>query len=126
MTIRIGRSIFQNEHITDHVTFSTSIGEILFDKITVKEVSKGAKTDKSLFLKLEIASNFDKFIDRLTFSHSEEIDLEHNNRNNIFYKRKVQFLEMDVYSLIVNKFVFRVKIGKFRKGGYNLYSITEP
>lgn len=49
-----------------------------------------------------------------------------NNPNNIFYRRKMAFAKMKVYKLSIHDFEFQVKLGEFRDGTYNLYSITEP
>ena len=109
-----------------HLT--TSLGNVLVDNITMIEVSKGSATDKTYFLKQEIASNFDKYIEKLHPLQPENVDLSHNRKNNIFYKRKKQFEQeegMKVFSLALGEYTFTVKLGKFRKdGSYHLYTIT--
>ena len=125
--IRMERDLFRNSHSDDFVVFDTSIGKVLYDEISVREISKGAKTDTSYFYKLEIAQHFDKYADKLQLINpNEPIDSSHNNHNNIFYRRKAQFQCMEVYKLSINGYDFQIKLGKFRTGGYNLYCITEP
>lgn len=94
--------------------------------IAVKEISKGAKSDKSYFYKQEIAQHFDQYVEKLEFIGDEDIDLSHNNPNNEFYRRKTNFSKFKVYKLLIHDFYFQVKFGEFRDGMLNLYSITEP
>ena len=125
--IRTVRDIFRDDHADDHIVFKTSIGEIFFDEITAIEISKGAKTDASYFYKQEIAQNFDAYVGQLQLVNPhEDIDSSHNNHNNKFYRRKAQFLCMRVYTLAINGYIFQIKLGEFKTGGYHLYSITEP
>ena len=123
--IRTEREIFRANHKDDKKVFETGIGKILYDGITVKEISKGAKTDKSYFYKQEIAQHFDKYVEKLVFIGDEDIDLTHNNHNNIYYRRKSQFLKMKKYKLEMHDFMFQVKLGLFEDGTMNLYCITE-
>lgn len=125
--IRAERDLFRDSHADDFLVFRTSIGKVLYDKITVQEISKGAKTDASYFYKLEIAQHFDKYADKLQLVNpNEPIVSSHNNHNNIYYRRKAQFQCMEVYSLTINGYDFQIKLGRFKTGGYNLYCITEP
>ena len=124
--IRTVRDIFRDEHADDHIVFKTSIGEILFDEITAIEISKGAKTDASYFYKQEIALHFDNYISKLNPLPDEIVDLTHNKHRSIFYQRKKLFSCMKVYLLVINGYKFQIKIGEFKTGGYNLYTITEP
>lgn len=125
--IRTEREVFRATHQQDSITFDTPIGQVLYDDITVSEITKGARSDKSYFYKLEIAQHFDKYADRLKLVNDEEpIDLPHNNHNNKYYRRKAQFKFMKVYSLELNSYKFRVKLGMFEDGSLNLYAITEP
>ncbi len=88
--------------------------------------TKDAKTETSYFLKQEIARNLNKYVDNLKELPIEAIDLGHNNPKNVYYKRKVLFEEMHVYELELRVFLFRVKLGKYKDGTFNLYCITEP
>ena len=117
--------------------FDTNIGKVWVDEITIKEVTKGAKTDESYFLKQEIARHFDLYASQLQpILPDEDIDLSHNNPESEFYKRKEQFCKMKVFKLTIirqdqkgNKttFDFQVKLGQYDNSGkLNLYSITEP
>ena len=108
------------------MVINTEIGDILFDNISVIELAKGAKTETSYFLKQEIGRNIGKYFSHMEPLPSEDIDLGHNNHNNIFYRRKAQFVAMQVYRLNVHGHSFRVKLGDFGNGTYNLYCITEP
>lgn len=125
--IRTVRDIFRDKHADDFVVFKTDIGKILFDEITAIEISKGAKTDASYFYKQEIAQHFDAYIGQLQLVNPhEDIDSTHNNHNNKFYRRKAQFSCMRVYTLAINGYLFQIKLGEFKTGGFHLYSITEP
>lgn len=123
--IKYVRDSFRKQHSADEIWFDTEIGKILFDKITVIEVTKGARTVKSYFTKQEIALHFDGYINRLQEENPQEIDLSHNNHNNIFYRRKAQFTRMRVFKLEVYGFQYQIKIGEFSNGDLNLYAITE-
>ena len=124
--IRTQREAFREAHKEDEIIFNTEIGKVLYDGITVKEITKGAKSDTSYFYKLEIAQHFDKYTHLLKPLPDEAIDLSHNNHNNIFYRRKAQFTKMKVYELTINGYSFRVKLGEYADGSCNLYAITEP
>lgn len=125
--IRTVRDIFRDKHADDFVVFKTDIGKILFDDITAIEISKGAKTDASYFYKQEIAQHFDAYVEKMQLVNPhEDIDSTHNNHNNKFYRRKSQFSCMRVYTLAINGYIFQIKLGEFKTGGYHLYSITEP
>ena len=125
--IRTVRDIFRDKHADDFVVFKTDIGKILFDDITAIEISKGAKTDASYFYKQEIAQHFDAYVEKMQLVNPhEDIDSAHNNHNNKFYRRKSQFSCMRVYTLAINGYIFQIKLGEFKTGGYHLYSITEP
>ncbi len=124
--IRTEREIFRANHKDDKKVFETGIGKILYDGITVKEISKGAKSDKSYFYKQEIAQHFDQYVEKLEFIGDEDIDLSHNNHRSIFYQRKKLFKHMKVYKLKINQYEFQVKLGEFENGTLDLYSITEP
>lgn len=124
--IRAERERRHNEDANTHMVINTEIGDILFDNISVIELSKGAKTETSYFLKQEIGRNIGKYFSHMEPMPSEDIDLGHNNHNNIFYRRKAQFVAMLVYRLNVHGYSFRVKLGDFGNGTYNLYCITEP
>lgn len=125
--IHTERKIFRSTHESDSDIIKTSIGDILIDNITYIEVSKGAKTNESYFYKLQIAEHFSDFANKLVLiDGNEPIDLSHNNHNNIFYRRKAQFIHMKVYVLESSGFTFRIKIGEFKNGSLNLYAITEP
>ena len=123
------RSSIRQKHEGYKETIETKIGNILIDEITMIETSKGSATDKSYFIKQEIARNFNEYIDRLRFLYSEDVDLSHNNKNNMFYKRKKRFKTqggMKAYNLLINDIEFVVKLGVFkdREDSYHLYSIT--
>lgn len=121
------REIFRQEHANDLIEFNTTIGKIIYDSISVKEISKGAKTDASYFYKLEIAQHLDRYIDKMTLVNpSEPIDLSHNNHKSIFFQRKKLFSHMRVYSLNLHNFNFIIKMGEYVDGSLNLYAITEP
>ena len=124
--IRIERELFRKIHENDEIIFNTEICEVLYDSITVKEISKGAKTDTSYFYKLEIAQHVDKYMHLLQPLPNEAIDLSHNKHKREFYKRKKQFSCMKVYRLELHGYVFKVKLGMFEYGSLNLYCITEP
>lgn len=124
--IRTARNVIRDQYANYNTTFDTQMGKILCDNITIQEITKGAKTDQSYFYKQEIARNFDKYADMLVHIGDEEIDLSHNNHNNIYYRRKSQFNCMKVYRLSVHDFDFQIKMGEFANGTYNLYAITEP
>lgn len=125
--IRTVRDIFRDKHADDFVVFKTDIGKILFDDITAIEISKGAKTDASYFYKQEIAQHFDAYVEKMQLVNPhEDIDSAHNNHNNKFYRRRSQFSCMRVYTLAINGYIFQIKLGEFKTGGYHLYSITEP
>ncbi len=126
--IKTVRTIVREQFVDLEKHLTTSLGNVLVDNITMIEVSKGSATDKTYFLKQEIASNFDKYIEKLHPLQPENVDLSHNRKNNIFYKRKKQFEQeegMKVFSLALGEYTFTVKLGKFRKdGSYHLYTIT--
>lgn len=124
--IKCVRDSFRKQHSADEIWFDTEIGKILFDEVTVKEITKGAKTDRSYFIKHEIALHFDGYVKLLEETEPQEIDLTHNNHSNIFYRRKSQFTKMRVFKLNVYDFRYEVKIGEFMDGNLNLYTITEP
>lgn len=115
--------------------FDTNIGKVWVDEITIKEVTKGAKTDESYFLKQEIVLHFDQYVSQLQPLPDEAVDLSHNNHHNVFYRRKVQFSRMKVFHLPIERtnhkgerivFDYRVKLGEFTQdGSLNLYAITE-
>ena len=120
------RKVFRSDHANDSVTFDTNIGKVLFDKITVQEITKGAKTDKSYFYKQQIALHFDHYASMLKYQGDEAIDLSHNNHRSVFYQRKKLFDSMKIYKLNLHGFEFQVKMGEFQDGTLNLYSIIEP
>lgn len=104
---------------------SDELGKVLIDDITYIEASKGSLNESSYFFKLEVLNAIERYSNRLIYLRSEDIDLSHNNRNNIFYRRKASFSSMEVYQLNIDDFVFIVKFGKFRLDGtLHLYSIT--
>lgn len=121
------RDFYREQHKSDRKTVETGIGNILVDKITHIEVSKGAKSDKSFFYKLQITEDFSHFADKLVLiDENEPIDLSHNNHRSIFYQRKKLFSKMEKYRLHSGGFDFEIKIGVFKDGSKNLYCITEP
>lgn len=126
LIIRTERELFRENHKNDTLNLNTTIGNVLVDKITIQEISKGAKTDKSYFYKQEIALHFDKYTPMLEFQYDEAIDLTHNNHNNIFYRRKSQFTKMKVYKLQIHNYTFQIKLGEYNDSKLNLYVITEP
>ena len=109
-------------------TIDTNIGKVLIDEITMIEVSKGSATDKSFFLKQEIAINIEKYITKMIELEAEDVDLSHNSKHNIFYERKKQFKTeygMKVYQLNIDGNTYIVKFGDFAHyEGYHLYTIT--
>ncbi len=94
------------------------------DGISIMEVSKGSASDKTYFYKQEILLHIENYLNKLVSKGSEPIDLTHNNPHNVFYRRKLQFLRMNVYELSVNGFLYTVKMGVYRDGHLNLYTIT--
>ena len=126
LAIQMERDMFRDTHSDDFIVFRTNIGKVLYDEITVSEITKGAKSDASYFYKLEIAQHFDKFSHLLTPLPDETIDLSHNKHKSRFYQRKKLFSCMKVYKLELNGYEFQVKVGEFKTGGFNLYAITEP
>lgn len=126
LIIRTERELFRENHKNDTLNLNTTIGNVLVDKITIQEISKGAKTDKSYFYKQEIALHFDKYTPMLEFQYDEAIDLTHNNHKSVFYQRKKLFSRMKVYMLRMLDYEFTIKIGEFNDGSLNLYAITEP
>ncbi len=126
LVIRTERELFRKNHKNDTLNLNTSIGNVLVDNITIQEISKGAKTDKSYFYKQEIALHFDKYTPMLEFQYDEAIDLSHNNHKSVFYQRKKLFSRMKVYMLRMLDYEFTIKIGEFNDGSLNLYAITEP
>lgn len=108
-----------------HTFFNKNLGDVLVDNITYIEVTKGASSDAAYFLKIELLKNIDKIATKLTFVRSEPIDMSHNNRRNVFYRRKALFESMEVYEITINSHVFVLKFGKFKDSGkLNLYTIT--
>lgn len=126
LAIQMERDLFRDTHSDDFIVFRTNIGKVLYDEITVSEITKGAKSDASYFYKLEIAQHFDKFSHLLNPLPDETIDLSHNKHKSRFYQRKKLFSCMKVYKLELNGYEFQVKVGEFKTGGFNLYAITEP
>ena len=124
--IRAVREINREKYSDIDLRFNTSIGNVLVDNITIQEITKGAKTVNSYFYKQEIALHFDNYTSLLDQKDDEAVDLNHNNHNNIFYRRKAQFTTMKVFELHISGFDFRLKIGQFENGTLNLYAITEP
>ena len=124
--IRAVREINREKYSDIDLHFNTSIGNVLVDNITIQEITKGAKTVNSYFYKQEIALHFDNYTSLLDQKDDEAVDLNHNNHNNIFYRRKAQFTTMKVFELHISGFDFRLKIGQFENGTLNLYAITEP
>lgn len=126
--IRTARDVIREQYAGYKQTLQTSIGEVLVDEITMIEVSKGSATDKSYFLKQEIATDISQYADMLQYIFSEDVDLGHNNKKNVYYKRKLQF-EKDkgfkVFKLDVYNCTYTVKFGKFKDNDMlHLYSIT--
>lgn len=121
------RDIIREQHENYTKIYTTSIGDVLVDDITMIEVSKGSATDVSYFLKQEIAKNITHYIDKLQELNPEDVDLTHNNKNNKFYKRKKQFVKeqgMKVFNLTLNGIEYTIKMGEFMNGkGYHLYTI---
>lgn len=100
-------------------------GDILVDNISYIEASKGSSSDSSYLVKLELLKGIDKYIKKLSYVGSEPIELSNKNKNNIFFKRKRNFSQMDIYSIKIGAFDFILKFGKFKKdGSLHLYSIT--
>ena len=134
--IRAVRDINRSLYADTDLHFSTSIGRVWVDNISIIEVTKGAKTDESYFLKQEIARHFDLYASQLQPLPDEAIDLSHNNPDSDFYKRKEQFEKMKVFRLKIigqdykgnrKTFDYQVKLGKYKNSEkLNLYSITEP
>ena len=101
------------------------LGLVLVDHISYIEASKGSLNEATYFLKMEVLDGIEKYSGRLVYLRSEEIDLSHNNRNSIYYRRKASFSNMEVYQLNVGGTTFIVKFGRFRTdGSLHLYSIT--
>lgn len=98
---------------------------ITIDKISVYEISKGGASDKTYFYKQEILLHFENYIDKLSLKNAEPIDLSHNNPRNMFFKRKKQFIQMNVYRLEVNGYEYVIKMGVYSDSTLNLYSITD-
>lgn len=110
---------FRREFTTDE------LGKVMIDDITYIEVSKGSLNEMSYFFKLEVLNSIERYSDKLVYLRSEDIDLSHNNRNNIYYRRKASFTSMEVYQLNIGNLEFVVKFGKFRSDGtLHLYTIT--
>lgn len=124
--IRCVRQYNRDLYANINTNIETEIGSVLIDKITVQEVTKGAATDTSYFLKQEIALHIDNYVHMLKALTNEAIDLSHNNHKSIFYQRKKLFKTMKVYELEVSGYKFQVKMGEFQDGSLNLYAITEP
>ncbi len=104
---------------------SSDIGHIEIDNIAIIEASKGSADNNSFFRKLEIALNIEDYITEMKRLPDEPIDLGHNNKRNIFYKRKKHFDRMSVYTLSVNSYDYTVKLGIYKhSGNLSLYSIT--
>ena len=89
------------------------------------EISKGGASDKSYFYKQEILLHFENYIDKLSLKNAEPIDLSHNNPRNMFFKRKKQIIQMNVYRLEVNGYEYVIKMGVYSDSTLNLYSITD-
>lgn len=122
----MAREVIRQQHQNFKQTIDTSIGKVLIDDITMTEVSKGSATDKSYFLKQEIAKNIDKYTNEMTIvNQNEPIDLGHNNPKGKFSKRKRKFSHFEVYELKTGIGDYTVKFGRYRISKVlNLYSIT--
>lgn len=122
------RDTLRSQYKNYYKEFETPIGKIFCDYITIKEITKGAKTDKAYFYKFEIAQHIDKYIDKLTRLEDETIDLNKNNPNGKFAKRKSAFSMMRHYRLTINGYDFSIKMGELKSNSsiLNLYAITEP
>lgn len=115
----------KNEATT--INIDTDLGHILIDEISVQEISKGAKTEKSFFYKQEIAQNIGYYSSQMVLVDGHEaIDLTHNNHRSIYYQRKKLFTHMEVYRLDIGNYSYCIKFGVFANGEKNLYCITEP
>lgn len=119
------RDVIRQQHQNFRQTIDTSIGKVLIDDITMIEVSKGSATDKSYFLKQEIALNIDRYVDKMNQLPSEPVDLSHNNPRSRFSIRKRKFSQFEVYKLETETGDYIVKFGRYRKTKVlNLYSIV--
>ena len=132
--IRTARDTFQARNKGAEIVTDTNLGRIVADDISIVEASKGSATEQNLFMKQEIVLNISRYVDKLEFLRDEAIDLSHNNKKGLFFKKKRQFSVMKVYRLLLEsknyqgelvQMDFIVKMGKFKSSGdFHLYSIT--
>ena len=120
------REVIRQQHQNFKQTVDTSIGKVLIDDITMTEVSKGSATDKSYFLKQEIAKDIANYTDKMTIvNQNEPVDLGHNNPKSRFSKRKRKYSHFEVYELKTDFGSYTIKFGRYRISKVlNLYSIT--
>ena len=124
------RDIIREQHENYTKIYTTSIGDVLVDDITMIEVSKGSATDVSYFLKQEIAKDIRTYVSKMDLIDPEEkVDLGHNNKKSIFYKRKLKFECFKVYSLSIKAnnetYSYILKFGKYKDSeNLHLYSIN--
>lgn len=125
--VKFYRDNLRSKYETTSINIDTDFGYILIDNITIQEITKGAKTEKSFFYKQEIVQNIEHYIKQMVLIDGHEtIDLSHNNHRSIFYQRKKLFTHMEVYRLDIGGYSYCIKFGVFRNEGKNLYCITEP
>lgn len=121
------RDIFRTEKANENITIDTSKGRVMLGEVTFIEISKGAKTDKSYYYKMEIAQNIGKYCSKLQLiDDKQEVDLGHNNHKSPFYHLKKLFTHFEVYRLDIKDYSYQIKMGVFRDGTKYLYCITEP
>lgn len=125
--VKLHRDNLREKYETTSTNIDTDLGRILIDNISVQEMTKGAKTEKSYFYKQEIAQNIGHYTSQMVLVNGHEtIDLTHNNHRSIYYQRKKLFTHMEVYRLDTNGYSYCIKLGVFANGEKNLYCITEP
>ena len=125
--VKFYRDNLRSKYETTSINIDTDFGYILIDNITIQEITKGAKTEKSFFYKQEIVQNIEHYIKQMVLIDGHEtIDLSHNNHRSIYYQRKKLFTHMEVYRLDIGVYSYCIKFGVFRNEEKNLYCITEP
>lgn len=125
--VKFYRDTLRSKYETKSINIDTDFGYILIDNITIQEITKGAKTEKSFFYKQEIVQNIEHYIKQMVLIDGHEtIDLSHNNHRSIYYQRKKLFTHMEVYRLDIGVYSYCIKFGVFRNEDKNLYCITEP
>ena len=125
--VKFYRDNLRSKYETKSINIDTDFGYILIDNITIQEITKGAKTEKSFFYKQEIVQNIEHYIKQMVLIDGHEtIDLSHNKHKSIYYQRKKLFTHMEVYRLDIGVYSYCIKFGVFRNEEKNLYCITEP